>query len=175
MPLHTNSSLTLTGVTFPFWMTLPGSKAYLRRFGRSSKSELLLSEVERIHVNPKYANFRNSSERKLTVMLKDLAPCPSPAIHVPSRPPFFSWRRCESGTDWRSGFWFWTFWQTQHQWRNSVFYLGVLPEPLKGFFRKDLSLMNETVANSGCAHVGSVCVLCFLLVYRYYIFFRRGE
>ena len=51
-----------------------------------------------------------------------------------------------------------------------MFYLGVLPEPLKGFFRKDLSLMNETVANSGCAHVGSVCVLCFLLVYRYYIF-----
>ena len=74
-----------TGVSLPSWMTLPGSKAYLRRFVRSSKSEPLVDEVEIVHVNPKYANVRNSSGREMTVSLKDLAPCP-PGIQLPSMP-----------------------------------------------------------------------------------------
>ena len=66
-------------------MTLPGSKAYLRLFVRSSKSEPLVDEVEIVHVNPTYTNVRNSSGREMTVSLKDLAPCP-PAIQLPSMP-----------------------------------------------------------------------------------------
>ena len=41
-----------------------------------------------------------------------------------------------------------------------VFYLGVLPEPLKRFLHKDLALMSEIVTSSGFAHV---CNFCFFL------------
>ena len=69
-----------TGVSLPSWMTLPGSKAYLRCFVRSSKSEPLVYKVEIVHVNPKQVDVQNSSGREMKVSLKDLAPCSSPAI-----------------------------------------------------------------------------------------------
>ena len=54
-----------------------------------------------------------------------------------------------------------------------MFFFGVFPESIRGFFRKDLALMNKIVANSNCAHVCGVCVLCFLIVY--YIFLEGVE
>ena len=66
-----------TGATLPTWLTYPGSKAYLRRFVRSSKSDPLVDKVEIINVNPKYANVRHLNGREVTVSLNDLSPCPS--------------------------------------------------------------------------------------------------
>ena len=77
MPHHTSGSSVLTRdhtSELLFHLGLPSSKAYLRRFVRSSKSEPLVDEVEIVHVNPKYANIRNLSGREMTVSLKDLAP-----------------------------------------------------------------------------------------------------
>ena len=65
-------------------MTLTGSKAYLKWFVKSSKSEPLIDGVEVVHLNPKYANIRNSSGRELTVSLKDLVSYSSPALQLPS-------------------------------------------------------------------------------------------
>ena len=65
-----------TGASLPTWMTSPGSKAYLRRFVRTNKSDPLVDKVDIINVNPKYANVRHSNEREVTVSLRDFAPLP---------------------------------------------------------------------------------------------------
>ena len=65
---------SVSGLTLPSWMTVPG-KVYLRRFVRSSKSDPLVDKVELIGINPTYANVRFSNGREATVSLRDLAPC----------------------------------------------------------------------------------------------------
>ena len=65
-----------TGTSLPSWMTSPGSKVYVKRFVRSCKSEPLVEEAEVIHVNPTYANVRYPNGREVTVLLRDLSPCP---------------------------------------------------------------------------------------------------
>ena len=40
-----------------------------------------------------------------------------------------------------------------------VFYLGVLPEPIKGSLHKDLALMSEIVTSNLCAHACNICSL----------------
>ena len=54
-----------TGTSLPSWMTSPGSKVYVKRFTRSSKSEPLVEEAEIMHVNPSYANIRYPNGGKL--------------------------------------------------------------------------------------------------------------
>ena len=66
-----------TRATLPTWLTYPGSKAYLRRFVRTSKIDPLVDEVEIINVNPNYANVRHLNGREVTFSLNDLSPCPS--------------------------------------------------------------------------------------------------
>ena len=66
-----------TGATLPTWLTYPGSKAYLRRFVRTSKTDSLVDEVEIINVNPNYANVHHLNGWEVTVSLNDLSPFPS--------------------------------------------------------------------------------------------------
>ena len=76
-----------TGNSLPSWMTSPGSKVYVRRFTRSSKSEPLVEEAEIMHVNPSYANIRYPNGREVTVSLRDLSPCPTTENAVPEEEP----------------------------------------------------------------------------------------
>ena len=71
-----------TGATMPTWLNYPGSKAYPRRFVRTSKTDPLVDEVEIINVNLNYANVRHLNGREVTVSLNDLSPSPlkSPKI-----------------------------------------------------------------------------------------------
>ena len=64
-----------TGMSLPSWMTT-GSKAFMKRFVRHSKSDPLVDEVEIMHVNPNYAQVRCPNGREMTVSLRNLAPCP---------------------------------------------------------------------------------------------------
>ena len=41
-----------SGESFPFWMTNPNCKVYLRRFVRSNKTDPMVDEVEVVNVNP---------------------------------------------------------------------------------------------------------------------------
>ena len=52
-----------------------GSKAFIKRFVRHSKSDPLVDEVKIIHVNPNYAQVRCPNGREMTVSLRNLAPC----------------------------------------------------------------------------------------------------
>ena len=67
-----------SGKSLPTWLSCPG-KAFVRRFGRNSKSEPVVDEVELLNVNPTYANVRYQSGREAIVSIRDLAPCPQPA------------------------------------------------------------------------------------------------
>ena len=53
-----------------------GSKAFIKRFVRRSKSDPLMDEVEIMHVIPNYAQVRCPNGRKMTVSLRNLALCP---------------------------------------------------------------------------------------------------
>ena len=64
-----------TGMSLPSWMTT-GSKAFMKRFVRHSKSDPLVDEVEIMHVNPNYAQVRCPNGREMIVSLRNLAPCP---------------------------------------------------------------------------------------------------
>ena len=57
------------------WMT-SGSKAFPERFVLHFKSDPIVEEMEIIHVNPNYAQMRCSNGREVTVLFKNLAPCP---------------------------------------------------------------------------------------------------
>ena len=145
-------------------MTLLGPKAYLRRFGRSIKSEPVIDEMEILHVNPKYANVRNSSERELRVSLKNLVPYSSTAIQLPSMLVCVPDEEARAEVNKNLV-------PILNILANSVpvkafkvIYLGVLQEPIKELL-KYLTLMNEIVVNQGYLSVCSVCVLCFLIVY----------
>ena len=62
-------------MSLPSWMTT-GSKAFMKRFVRHSKSVPLVDEVEIIHINPNYAQVRCPNGREMTASLRNLAPCP---------------------------------------------------------------------------------------------------
>ena len=64
-----------TGMSLPSWMTT-GSKAFMKRFVRHSKSDPLVDEVKIMHVNPNYAQVRCPNGRDMTVSLRNLASCP---------------------------------------------------------------------------------------------------
>ena len=63
-----------TGTSLPSWMTT-GSKAFIKRFVRHSKSDPLVDEVKIIHVNRNYAQVRCPNGREMTVSLRNLVPC----------------------------------------------------------------------------------------------------
>ena len=64
-----------TGMSLSSWMTI-GSKAFMKRFVRHSKSDPLVDEVEIMHVNPNYAQVRCPNGQEMTVSLRNVAPCP---------------------------------------------------------------------------------------------------
>ena len=147
-------------------MALPGSKAYLKRFVKSSKSEPLIDEVEVVQLNPKYANIRNSSGRELTVSLKDLVPYSSRALQLPSMLASLLDKQATAELNENLVFY-------SELLANSVpttvkvfkmFYVGVLQVPINGFLLLDLTLMNEIVVNQGCSYVCSLFDLCFLIM-----------
>ena len=72
-----------TGTSLPTCMTSPGSKVYVKRFVRSSKSEPLFDEAEIMHVNPTYANVRYANGKEVGVSLRDLSSCPVIVNAVP--------------------------------------------------------------------------------------------
>ena len=69
-----------SGKSLPTRLSCLG-KAFVRRFVRNSKSEILVDEVELINVNPTCADVRYQSGREAIVSIRDLAPCPQPAIN----------------------------------------------------------------------------------------------
>ena len=62
-----------SGKSLPTRLSCLG-KAFVRRFVRNSKSELVVDEVKLINGNPTYADVRYRSGREATI--RDLAPCP---------------------------------------------------------------------------------------------------
>ncbi len=61
------------GRSVPTWLMSPGP-VLLKRHVRSSKSDLLVDEVQLLHANPQYAYVRHSDGRESTVSIRHLAP-----------------------------------------------------------------------------------------------------
>ena len=66
---------SFNGYSLPSWLTTPGS-VLLRRFVCSSKSDLLMEEIEFDSANPYYAHIRYLDGRQTMVSTKDLARSP---------------------------------------------------------------------------------------------------
>jgi len=78
------SDLMLKHQKWQHWLWLNGTRtakasyfgsAYLKRFVRASKNELLVDKVELVNANPIYARVRCPGDREVTVSLRDLAAC----------------------------------------------------------------------------------------------------
>ena len=56
------------------------NKAFFRRFIRHSKSDPYVDEVERVNVNPTYAEVRYLNGREATVSIRHPSPCPNEVV-----------------------------------------------------------------------------------------------
>ena len=71
----------MIGKSLPCWLIQPGP-VLLRRFVRN-KNKPLVNEVELMEANPNFAHIRFPDGRESTVLVTDLAPCPSKTTTFP--------------------------------------------------------------------------------------------
>ncbi|KXJ09520.1 hypothetical protein AC249_AIPGENE11011 [Exaiptasia diaphana] len=69
------------GTSLPTWLQSPGP-VLLHRYVRTSKNDPLVDQVELKEANPTYAHIKYLDDRKSTVSLRDLAPCPQVSIKI---------------------------------------------------------------------------------------------